>query len=136
MDIDYSWMGEYNDAPPGWRQIDEKYLAQSTRFGRESPMKTESRQIMQNNKLIPVTLYVYSDGTGVGIEIDYWGHNADGVGYFYLPRPVNKKELLHVRWYTFERCKHNMEHTRNLGNCYNEYTCSKCGYIERIDSGD
>lgn len=33
-----------------------------------------------------------------------------------------------------ETCIHDMVHTKNLGNCYNEYKCSKCGQVERIDS--
>lgn len=31
-------------------------------------------------------------------------------------------------------CIHKMKHTRNLGNCYNEYKCSECGKTENIDS--
>lgn len=32
-------------------------------------------------------------------------------------------------------CKHEMQ-GRNLGNCYNESRCQKCGYYFRIDSSD
>lgn len=32
-------------------------------------------------------------------------------------------------------CKHDFEH-KNLGRCYNQGTCKKCGYFYRVDSGD
>ena len=32
-------------------------------------------------------------------------------------------------------CEHSMR-GKNLGRCYNEYTCQKCGYYYRVDSSD
>jgi hypothetical protein len=32
--------------------------------------------------------------------------------------------------------EHVWKHTRELGRCYNEYTCVKCGAVHHIDSGD
>lgn len=34
------------------------------------------------------------------------------------------------------KCIHEWRHTRNLGNCYNEYECTKCGSKKKVDSGD
>jgi hypothetical protein len=33
-------------------------------------------------------------------------------------------------------CTHANCTTRNLGRCYNEYTCTDCGYTWTIDSSD
>jgi hypothetical protein len=33
-------------------------------------------------------------------------------------------------------CVHKMEHIARLGNCWNQYKCSKCGLVEQVDSSD
>lgn len=33
-------------------------------------------------------------------------------------------------------CKHKNINSKNLGRCYNEYTCKDCGYAWRVDSSD
>ena len=62
--------------------------------------------------------------------------------------PENRHKYVHFRaycnqcygrgWTTVEnaKCVHTMEFSRNLGRCYNEYKCSKCGKIENVDSSD
>lgn len=34
------------------------------------------------------------------------------------------------------KCIHEMAHHQNLGRCFNEYICVKCGKKKQIDSGD
>jgi hypothetical protein len=31
---------------------------------------------------------------------------------------------------------HNWKHVRKISNCYNKYTCTICGQVQDIDSGD
>jgi len=38
--------------------------------------------------------------------------------------------------YRIAPCLHDMEHNKNLGNCYNQYKCTKCGKTRNIDSSD
>ena len=33
-------------------------------------------------------------------------------------------------------CEHLQETRKNLGRCYNQYTCVSCGYIRTVDSSD
>jgi len=33
-------------------------------------------------------------------------------------------------------CKHKNVTSKNLGRCYNEYTCKDCGYTWQVDSSD
>jgi len=35
-----------------------------------------------------------------------------------------------------EMCDHYWLFDRNLGRCYNQYKCSHCGALSRVDSGD
>lgn len=34
------------------------------------------------------------------------------------------------------QCEHEWYQSKNLGRCYNEYTCSKCGRTKNVDSSD
>lgn len=124
-----AWLGHYNDQPPNWREITEKELAQDTRFGSYSPDYTEFRQIMIPGKpTLSVKLYVFWDGTGVGLAINYLGE-----GYYDKPRPP--EPLKHVRWFSFAKCLHEYEE-RNIGRCLHRYTCKKCGFAHTVDSSD
>jgi len=33
-------------------------------------------------------------------------------------------------------CDHDYQHSTNLGNCYNRYECTKCGFTKDVDSSD
>lgn len=40
-------------------------------------------------------------------------------------------------WFaSFAFCEHKRQTRRNIGRCFNEYTCQDCGYTESIDSSD
>lgn len=71
------------------------------------------------------TFYVYYDGQGLFIARTYDGPYQAG-----KPNPKLK-----IRFWRFG-CKHEMQRTRNLGRCYNEFTCTKCGHKETVDSSD
>lgn len=77
-----------------------------------SPSAVEYRQFNHEGKYYSGHLFHFHRGTGVAY---LWNgeHN----------------------WYEFG-CDHKMEHTANLGNCYNQYTCKICGFTENIDSSD
>ena len=93
----------------GFRLVDEAWIAQNT--GVYSPVLMDHRTI--DNK--HWTLFFLHDGTGWGMHLDYWGQK--------------------VLWCAFG-CDHDMVFVQNLGRCYNQYRCSKCGYEESIDSSD
>ena len=93
----------------GFRLVDEAWIAQNT--GVYSPVLMDHRTIDRRNW----TLFFLQDGTGWGLCQLYW-----------------EKRVL---WCAFG-CDHDMVFVQNLGRCYNQYRCSKCGYEESIDSSD
>jgi len=114
------WMGSYNHAPTGFREVSSEEFAQKQFDG--FPILHEQRQLLQTSdgakmeRMIQADLTFYSGDCGYAMERDYW-----------------KKT---VRYYLFEKCRHKWVHTRNLGRCYNEYRCDSCGAIDAVDSSD
>lgn len=122
-----------NCPPPHFKELTEKEFAQSLFFTYDA-LKTEYRQIMPGALLdenstdvkppmcngrptmMALKMFWFHGGQGIGMTNDYW----------------NGK----VRYFKFAECEHTMQHTKCLGNCYNEYTCSKCGYRQEVDSSD
>ena len=60
------------------------------------------------------------------IYITWYG----GTGYAVTAYPADAP-----RFYVIG-CEHLEETRKNLGRCYNEYTCKSCGYIRTVDSSD
>jgi hypothetical protein len=58
-------------------------------------------------------------------------HDGTGIAYGF----TGSEDKPDHSWFEFG-CNHKMEHTTRLGNCYNRYTCSKCGYVDDVDSSD
>jgi len=58
-------------------------------------------------------------------------HDGTGIAYVF----TGSGDKPSHSWFEFG-CDHKMEHTTKLGNCYNRYTCSKCGYVDDVDSSD
>lgn len=58
--------------------------------------------------------------------------NSDMTGYLMLAEHHEKK----LAFASFAFCKHENCTGRNLGRCYNEYTCQDCGYVHTVDSSD
>lgn len=58
----------------------------------------------------------------------------------FISYPLNWKLINNEITYTndieyyYIGCEHDYQRTRNLGNCYNEYTCTKCNRKENVDS--
>jgi len=56
--------------------------------------------------------------------------------------PIKQKEQQKLLFQPFldlakrEMCDHYWLFDRNLGRCYNQYKCSHCGALSRVDSGD
>jgi hypothetical protein len=100
----------YNSPPPGFREVDEAYVARSM-LGTYSPLAVEHRQVplpdaTGREVFTSLTLYHYWDGTGIGFACDYWAKR--------------------VRWFAFG-CAH-PEHTI--------HRCPGCGHAATIDSSD
>jgi hypothetical protein len=123
--------GKYNSEPPNFKKITEKEFVQNTKFFSFDPIKIEHRYILRNsdNKLknsIDIKLYLYYDGTGVGISSDY----SEGK----------------IHYYKFSICEHsfrelsikecNERKIAHWGRCFHVYECEKCGFIESHDSSD
>jgi hypothetical protein len=57
---------------------------------------------------------------GFAVLFGYWGKDEG--------RPS-------VRYFTWRACDHKFQQ-KTLGNCYNRYTCEKCGRYYDVDSSD
>ena len=111
----------YNDFPKGWRKITQEEFVKGPFFS-YNPTMAEFRQMYDKTQenwhykpALQAGLYWFHDGTGVAMETDYWKGT--------------------ITYYAFG-CEHEYVHTAKLGRCYNEYKCSKCDHIQRIDSSD
>lgn len=49
------------------------------------------------------------------------------------PRKSKNPELPAVEYFTWVNCVHDFK-SKNIGNCLNRYTCTKCGVYHDIDS--
>ena len=136
---EYDWLNlNTNDPPPNFKRITEKEFAQNTQFGTYTPKFMGFNQIRidkptkdQPKHIIPLHslhYFIFHDGTGVAIEVDYCGK-----GHYDKPKP--EEPLEHIRYYSFAKCAHTFTE-KTVGRCLHEYTCSKCGYAYTTDSSD
>lgn len=116
--------GAPSEAPPNFREVDEQEFVLNAMRRIYSPTRMEYRSFP-----ITQTAYGRTSEPKTGITLN-WYHNGKGDAIL-----LDYHER-RARFFLFAECEHEMKHTRNLGRCYNEYTCSKCGYVEQIDSGD
>lgn len=123
--------GSFNVAPPGFREMTADEFAKS--LPPWCVVATEHRQLwsdVEGNRLprmISGTLHLFSDETGFMIEQHY------------------DKGRYELKYYRFG-CKHALKEIsiaeakrRNIlhyGNCYHVYECTKCGYVQGVDTSD
>ena len=112
--------GGYNDAPPGWREIDEAAFVKG-HFFTYNPEKLEYRQLRQGDRpMLSVRLYFFHDGTGVGMSGDGGELRFFAFGCQHKYRELSVKE---AREHGFQM--HAFDHA---------YTCEKCGHTHVVDS--
>lgn len=105
-------------------EVDQEQLAW-TPFGSSTPVHTQYGYASIDEQMEQGTFLIYADGRGIFLSRTYDGKFGGG-------RPTPK---LKIRFWRFG-CQHDMKQTRNLGRCYNEFTCTHCGHKENVDSGD
>ena len=134
-DSDYkeAVQNEYNVAPEGWREVDEKYIAQ--RFSTYTPIRMEHRQIIRYadgtevGKFLGVWMFHQHDGTGWAMEANYWGR-----GHYDTPKGDEK----HLIFYAFG-CEHSYvdyEVPSGHRSGIHKAKCSKCGNLTSYDTSD
>jgi hypothetical protein len=111
--------GQFNDIPPGWKEVDEEYIVTRSLWRTYAPRRMEYRQIrVEGQPYMSVTLYFFHDGTGVGMHFDYWG----------------KK----IRWFHFG-CEHvytEIERPAGGRSGIHKSKCTKCEHIWVYDTSD
>lgn len=126
--------GNFNEFPPGWREISQKEFSHSMGFT-YSPLAIEYRQMIyqkgEDRKTSKAKGYTtghlsfFHDGTGTAIISDYW---AGTVKFFAFGCEHKYKEL------SRDECvKRGILHH---GRCYHVNECTKCTYINSYDSSD
>lgn len=110
--------------PPNFREVDEQEFINSAMRRVYTPQRMEYRQV----KLMQ-TAYGSTREVSSGLQL-YWYHNGRGDA---ILLDWHEKR---TRYFLFAECEHEMKHSRNLGRCFNEYKCSKCGYTEQVDTSD
>lgn len=121
----------FNHAPKFWREITEAEACKSHLF-MYTPISLQYRQLLYTydgermEQMLPVHLYMFHDGTGIGMSSDYWSGK--------------------VRWYAFGCAHKYMEYDRNHaelhklpfaeGRCMHNTQCIHCGHVWIYDSSD
>jgi len=117
---DLDWMGSYNYSPTGFTEISTEEFSQKQFEG--FPVLHTQRQLIYNNdgsplqKMIVADMTFFSGCCGYAIERSYYEKT--------------------IKYYVFEKCSHSWLHTKNIGKCFNEYTCQKCKSVKQVDSSD
>ncbi len=120
--------GDYNDAPPGWRAVDEAEIARSI-LGAHTPTMTEFRQIEQRDE--------QGNRTGMTAATLLYFHDGSGVAY------ETRWQERRIQWYRFG-CAHEYRELSRAecaekqiihhGYCYHVYQCQKCQHITAHDT--
>ncbi|WP_175878854.1 hypothetical protein [Burkholderia sp. BCC0097] len=95
--------------PNGWAEITREEFAKS-RFFSYTPVATG----WLRTTIGDARMFFMHDQISYALIGDYWGGT--------------------VKVFRFG-CNHAMER-KNVGNCMNRYTCTKCGFSETVDSSD
>jgi len=125
---------EFNRAPKGFEEITQEEFAKS-KFFYYSHIASEYKQITENfdgtpigtgNIAIPIKLFWFFDGTGVGISNNWleWTLKFFRFGCCHKYEEYSKEIAVKRNLpYSGGRCMHNM-------------VCTKCGHIYQYDSSD
>lgn len=108
--------------PANFREVSEQEFVVNAMRRVYSPQRMEYRQVK-----LTQTAYGSTREVTTGLTC-YWYHNGKGDA---ILLDYHEKR---ARFFLFAECEHEMKHAAKLGNCYNRYTCNKCGYTEDIDS--
>lgn len=115
--------GGHNDEPPNWKEIrPDQFWSKFSSYG--VGQATSFRQISPADRKTPmlsVHLFHYSDGTGLGVHVD-WKYNNDPD---WIPT-----------FYSFALCEHKRVSTLDTIRGWHEGYCEKCGMGMNYDSGD
>lgn len=124
--------GSFNIAPPGFREVTAEEFANS--LPPWCVVATEYRQLRRdaNNEPLPRmidgTLHLFGDQTGFMIEHHYVRGNGYELKYYLFGCKHAFREL--------SRKEAGQRGIQHFGMCYHVYECTKCGYIQSIDSSD
>lgn len=126
----------YNYAPKHFREISEKEFVQNTLFNTYTPIATVYQQLHSNYNGTPLTirkdgvltvrLFLYHDGTGVGISCDYW----EGKLRFFRFGCTHK----YIDYDKEYAERHNLPYIS--GRCMHNTVCTECGNVWQYDSSD
>jgi hypothetical protein len=136
---DFAWLGSGNTWLPEMEAITEAELVTRTKWGTFSPEYTGYAQVYltpedrEDRKITSIHFFLFHDGTGVAYRTNYWAayYQMEGRDSERFP----EVDLPAIQWYRFARCHHQFTE-RLIGNCLHEYTCTLCGFVDVIDSGD
>lgn len=116
-------LGRYNDAPPNWRAIEpddfwRKFHLHGT--GVVEEFRQIGRIQLGGPTLLDVHLFVYADGTGLAVHVQY--------------AFVSGKTTWTPAFYAFAICEHERVATADTRYGWHEGHCRKCGRAMNYDT--
>jgi hypothetical protein len=124
--------GRYNDPPPNFQPCSaNEFWHWHSMYGVYADR--EFRQFVvpggPNKWMESVQLFYGAGDTGYGLFTTHkYVPSMSG------PAKVHEVYEYTPHFYKFYLCDHEVKHLRNVGDCLNEYTCTKCGWTYEVDS--
>ena len=123
--------GGYNQPPPNLKPCTaSEFWQYFSTYGLPSSNQQEFRQfvIPGDERMSSVHLYHTAGDQGFAIVVD-WIYTQRN-----LATGEEARSVYTPRFFKFAVCEHDVVHSRKLGNCYNEYKCTKCDWTFSVDS--